>query len=132
MEEITYVNEKGIVVTNSRAVFNGKTYALSNISKVSLEKAKLSLIEAIAQVILFIGFIMCVGIGLITGIFWITLLGIMCLGFWILYRVANSKIFAVLLGTSGSMFDEEVFRSNDHEFMQKVVDAINKAIVNRG
>jgi len=132
MEEITYVNEKGIVVTSSRAVFNGKTYALSNISKVSLEKAKLPLINVLSQLVLFIGFIMCVGIGLISGIIWITLMGMMCLGIWIFTKVQFNKVFAVMLGTSGSMFDEEVFRSIDHEFMQKVVDSINKAIVNRG
>lgn len=133
MEEVMYMNEKAILITSSRAVFNGKTYVLSNISKVSIEKAKLPLLAVIIQTVLFLGVIMFGGIGLMTGIIWLTIMGIFCLGIWIFNIVdPRNKIYTVMLGTSGSMFDEEAFRSTDHEFIQKVVETLNNAIVNRG
>ncbi len=132
MEETVFLNEKSVTITNTRAVFNGKTYAISNIAKVSMEKASFPLIGVIMQVVLFVAFLMCVGIGLGIGSALLIIFGVFCIIPFIITIINPNKIFTVMIGTSGSMFDEEVFRSTDQEFIKKIVDTINNAIVNRG
>ncbi|GEM_PF-6628300 len=133
MDEVTYLDEKSVLITNTRAVFNGKTYAISNISKVSMARAHLPLLAVLIQVVLFIAVLMMGGIGLATGIVWMIIMGVFCLGLFIFNIVdPRNKIFTVMIGTSGSMFDEEAFRSTDQGFIQKIVDTLNTAIVKRG
>jgi len=126
-EEILYKNSNGnIVVTTSRFIVNNKTYALSGITSVSAWEQPPSYTGAILATIFgffiaFIGFAANSITTLLVGI------GILLYGIY-LFSALKTK-YTVRIQTAGGEID--AVWSYDRELIEKIVDALNTAIIRR-
>lgn len=120
-EEITFYQDLNVTVTPSRYITNSKTYAMRNISSVhpfEIVKSKTLPFILIAVGLLFaliedariIGFIL------------------LAVGFITLFLIENE--FAVRISTNSGEVNSIV--SKDKNYVQKIVDALNNAIIHRG
>lgn len=121
--ETTVFQEGGVTITNARAIFPNRTYAVAQISSVTAGKLKTSFGPAVLGVILVI-----VGLAL----FQVNILGALAcivIGGAITYFTVQPR-YAVLLYTAGG--EAQAWVSSDRAHIQRVVDAINQAIIMRG
>jgi hypothetical protein len=146
-EEVIYLKENNVLVTNSRAVLSGKTYALSNITSVSLtSKAPsscmmpliflLGIISLGASIFLFFDTFSSMGsytynfMGNIVQPVVLLILGILMLYFSIKAVLFSKNDYIVKIASAAGEIDGLV--TKDKLFAQKVIDALNTAIVKRG
>jgi len=119
-QEKVFLQDSNVTVTQSRFVSGGKTYAMRNISSVSLHKIEKSRMGPILIIILGIVFLIAksypIGLGLL-------LLG----GLW-LFGIKDQ--FSVRIQSNSGEADGLV--SVDKIYVEKVVASINNAIVYRG
>lgn len=119
--EINFYQDVNVTVTQSRYITNSKTYAMRNISSVhtfEIVKSKTLPFILIAVGLLFaliedariIGFIL------------------LAVGFITLFLIENE--FAVRISTNSGEVNSIV--SKDKNYVQKIVDALNNAIIHRG
>jgi hypothetical protein len=120
MPEHVFLNEGGIQVTTARFVAKGRTYALSGITSVSLYqiKPRRGLVIAFA-IISFIAFSQHSSI-----------LGAVFLGFAVIGWFANPPTYSVRLMTASG--ESDAFTAKDRSQVERVVHALNEAIVARG
>ncbi len=119
MEEKTFFNYDGVRVTNTRFVVDGRTYAMSNVTSVSpFEQKPNRLVPA---------FLVIVGVAL-TIVKLYPLLTLSIVG--IIWFRLQKTVYSVVLHTSG--VETTVLTTYQKEYLQKVVGALNKAIVYRG
>lgn len=119
MDEKVFFDYDGVKVTNARFVVDGQTYAMSNITSVSPHENKPSRVGPI--IFIAIGILIAVQeppLGLIFG-----LPGVI---WWFLQKSS----FHILLRTSGG--ETSALNSNQREYVDKVVAALNDAIIHRG
>jgi hypothetical protein len=120
--EIVYYSEGPIFVSNTRMTIGGKTYAMANITSVSL--AQDSSMVGCGAVLIFIGFFLLFSIvslppiGIIGGLMFIV-------GFVLLAR----KPYVVRIGSASG--ESNALQSHNREYIQKIVSAVNAAIVAR-
>lgn len=128
--ERTFLSAGDVVVTSSRVVIGDTTYALANITSVSVAPLMSGGQVLGAILMAFGGMIgLAMGSGLPeTRTAMVILFLIFLLGLWV-YR--NSKMhFAVRVeGASGQA---NVLESADRGYVQSVADAVSQAIVHRG
>lgn len=131
-EETTYLDDAtaGVKVTSARAVLGDKTFAMSNITSVSMSEipAKsggLLFIVVIGLVILLCGFTqqdearwVAVGLGAV----------LVVIGLVLSNRVKPT--YAVRIGSASG--ESNALEAEDKARIQKIVDAMNEAIVKRG
>lgn len=118
-EEKTFFHQGGIRVTSARFINGGQTYAMSNVTSVKalVEKPQRS------------GGIMIALLALVISSA-VPLVGIPALGLALFYLYRQKPKYHVMLKTSGG---EASALSTDHEeYVDDVVEAVNKAIVHRG
>lgn len=120
--EKTFYQDANVLVTQSRIVVYGKTYAMRNISSVGMsENSKLFL--KIASTIMFIFAL----IGLYLKDYWI---GIAALGIAIIILLnARNEYVMIISSNSG---DNNALSSKNRDYIQSIIDAINEAIIHRG
>lgn len=122
MAEQTFLNESGIQVTNARLITKGRTYVVSNITSVSLYEVKPNRV----------GVIVCAGIGAIVllqggnGVY----AGLIFLALAIVSWFANPTTYSVRLVTASG--ESDAFTAKDRGQVERVVKALNEAIVSRG
>lgn len=131
MAETTFYSDSLMQVTNSRLIIGGKMYPMASIASVAA--VKLSSDSKLAAA-LFLGGLLSLAI----GFFSYTNRGA-CLGFGfillagfvakVVYEVRNPKLAVVVESSSGSV---RAVISRDRPYIQKMVDAINEAIIARG
>ena len=125
--EQVFLNERGVSVSNSRIMHEreGQTYAMSGITSVKCYEKKpsrkgpiiliiigvLMLVDGLHEPALLLGAI----IFLASGITW-----------WVLRKADYSVL---LTSASGEM---KAYTSKDKDFVIKIVNAVNDAIVHRG
>ncbi len=118
-EEKIFLDEKGVKVTNARFVTFAKTHTLAGITSVSSfvvpPKRK--------------GPIVVAALGLISLIFaWYV--GIILIALAVAWWISQKNIYQVVLSSaSGS---EDALSDRDSEFIGRVVNALNEAIIHRG
>lgn len=122
MREQTFLNEGSVTVTNARFIVYGQTYAMSGVTSVKSLEFPPSRKGPI--ILIVIGIIsMLAGKGAI-------LVGILFLaagiGWWLLQK---SKYSVALSSASGEV---QALTSKDGDFVFRVVNALNEAIVARG
>lgn len=119
--ETTFYKDSFVTVTQSRYVTQSKTYAMRNISSVhvfEIIKSKSKAIIIIAFGLLFL---------LSKSLFWAGIvLGI--LGTWWLLTLKNE--YAVRISTNAGEANSIVSKNRD--YIQKIVNALNDAIIHRG
>lgn len=119
--EVTFYQEGNVIVTQSRFVTASKTYAMRNISSVFLYEIVKSRKLPIALVV--------IGILMLTSdsarIFGLCVLA---LGIALLFLIKNE--FAVRISTNAGESNSIV--SKDRAYIQRIVTALNEAIIHRG
>lgn len=119
-EEKSFMSESDVSVSNSRFIAQGQTYAMSGITSVK------SHMEPPKRVFVYI----LGGLGavmFISGVFLVGLLMIgAAVGIWFLLKTD----YSVLLTTASG--ESKALSSKDGEFIGRVVNALNDAIVHRG
>lgn len=123
MEEKTFLNERGVTVTNARYVFTvGKqpqTVALSGITSVTTQKVDVK--WPIVILLAMLGMLAWSISIVIAFIFWATAGAI--------YMFMKAKHTVVTTSASGA---SKGYTSKDDIFVNRVVDALNNAIISRG
>lgn len=121
VQEKVFYQDANVLVTNTRLVINGKTYAIRNISSVAIQMAAQKFI--IESILFFIGFA--------EVIFRSTrIIGILFIVGSIVIAVMRKSIYCVRINSNAGEIDELI--SKDKEYIQKIVNAIQESIVYRG
>jgi hypothetical protein len=128
-EEISMYNDANITITNLRAMLHGKTYAMANITSVSVYTHLVSKVPGI--VVAVIGGLMILAslqAGELKGC--IAFLGFLFLliGAVHAYRARNK--YWVRIGSASG--ETNALSSTDQTYIARVVHAMNEAIVKRG
>jgi ABC-type siderophore export system fused ATPase/permease subunit len=121
VEEKIFFEEDDVSVSNSRFIVNGQTFAMGNVTsvKTGVEEAKKGgaiVIGIIGLLLLFSGKALLVSI-IIIGV------GIL------VFNAAQDKYSVVLSTSSG---ENQALTSGDKSYIEKVVVALNDAIVSQG
>ncbi|RXM38594.1 hypothetical protein BOQ62_16105 [Chryseobacterium sp. CH21] len=119
--ETIFYHDSSIKVTQSRFITYSKTYTMRNISSVYIFEIIKSKTKAILLIIL--------GVLLLFSkeFFWLGII-ILILGFWWIYTIKNE--YAVRISTNAGEVNSIV--SKDRDYIQKIVNALNEAIIHRG
>lgn len=137
-KETTFFSEKSVQVTNSRFIIPGETYAMSGIISVKSSKTDKSepLSIKLRLLGLLFGWFFC---GLTSFTFYLShqsflgslILVFICYLSWLfLFGDLKSPIYSVTLRTSSG--EIKALESSELQFIDKVTEAINQAIVARG
>lgn len=131
-EEKEFFKDKDVLITNTRVIIKGKTYSTANITSVSK--------SAPANSGLSIGiFMLCIGI--IFGLFGFALIKagscgvtmlIMGILFFFVGIVGVGTKPQIALQIKSASTEEAALTSENFEYIQTLVDSINKAIMARG
>ena len=128
MDEKTFFNEGNVTVTNSRFIVPGQTYAMSGITSVSKWIQKPSLKWPLILILvgaLFIIIPLFAG----GGALWY-LIGIVLIGIGIFLLIRNKPVYSVILSSASG--EADAINSKDEDFIDRIVQALNDAIVVRG
>ena len=123
--EKTYYQDNKVLVTSTRAVLGAKTYAMANITSVFLGKVKRARVWGI--IIALIGLIYLIGSLGADGQCTLLAFLLLIIGGLMIFL---AKPFAVRIGSASGEVDG--LRHRSKKYAQKVVSAINQAIVERG
>ncbi|MFC7460738.1 DUF6232 family protein [Hydrogenophaga defluvii] len=121
MEEKSFFQHDGVQVTNSRFVVDGQTYAMSNITSVKAWVNKPSRLWPVLLII--VGLLPVISGSKAYGALIFALAGVI----WLLLQ---KTYYHVQLHTAGG--ETNALKSNQKEYVEKVVSAINEAIIHRG
>ncbi|WES96264.1 DUF6232 family protein [Chryseobacterium arthrosphaerae] len=119
--ETIFYNDNFVIVTQSRFVAQSKTYAMRNISSVHVFEIIKSRTRSVLFIILGLPFLFS------KDIFWVGII-ILLLGIWWLFSIKNE--YAVRISTNSGEANSII--SKDRNYIQKVVNALNNAIIHRG
>ncbi len=127
MSEISYFQDQNVNITNARAVLSGTTYAMSNITSVSMgERAANRNPGCLVTILGFIGW------GVAGALENMGVLIVCILAFLVgiaLIIMAKPSYVVRISSASGEV---EGLVSQNKEYIQKVINALNEAIINRG
>jgi hypothetical protein len=120
MDELTFFEHEDVKVTSARFVSGGQTYAMSNITSVKPFEQKPSRFGGC--VILLIGLVI-----MIKASFMVGLLITAAAGY---YLYQQKTVFHILLATSAG--ETKALVTYQRDYLNKVIGALNDAIVHRG
>ncbi len=120
--EQVFFDEMGVSVTSARMMYEGQTYAMSGVTSVKSYEKQPSRKGPI--ILILIGLLALAGGK--EGI----IIALLCLAGGIFWWVKQKSEYSVLLtSASGEM---KAYTSTDGNIVQKIVNAVNDAIVHRG
>ena len=119
LDEKTFFEYEDVKITNTRFISGGQTYAMSNITSVKAFEQKPKRLLGILGVILGLGI---ASQSALPGI-------VIAIGFGI-FLFMQKTVFHVMLSTSSG--ESSALKTHQREYLQKVVGALNNAIVHRG
>ena len=129
MSEVNYYQDGTVTITNARAVLGGKTYAMSNITSVAMGAKPANVQPGIVVALIGLAIAACslsAGNSGAVGV----IFGILVLVGGIALAVMAKASYIVRIGSASGETDGLV--SNDTEYVQKIVNAVNEAIIKRG
>jgi hypothetical protein len=118
MSEEIFYQDRGIIVTNARFVTTQKTYALRNIS--SVHAAMVPPNRTYPILVCLLGLLLC------SGNSDIVVLGILFLVLGIVWLFLQKTDYSVAITSNAG--EHKSIISQDRQFIESVVDAINEAI----
>ncbi|MGV8899189.1 MAG: DUF6232 family protein [Burkholderiaceae bacterium] len=119
MEEKTFFEYEDVKVTNTRFITAGQTFAMSNITSVkAFENKPKRLLGIIALII---------GLIVLAQSF---MVGILITAAAAFYLYQQKTVFHVMLSTSGG--ESSALKTFQRDYLNKVVNALNDAIIHRG
>lgn len=119
MDEKTFFEYEDVKVTNARFISGSQTYAMSNVTSVKAFEQKPKRLGGI--VVLVIGVVVAINTPAV---------GIVIAAAAAIYLYLQKTLFHVMLSTSGG--ETSALKTHQPEYLQKVVTALNEAIVHRG
>lgn len=121
INERIFYQDTNVTVTQARFVTQAKTYAMSNVSSVSLYRIKRS--KKLEIFLIAIGLVMIVGEStrIVGSIF-------LLIGVVMLFLLKDS--YSVRINSNSGEADG--FISKEKDYVEKVVNAVNEAIIHRG
>ncbi len=130
--ETVYYDEGGVRITDKRAVIGQTTYALANITSVGVGEQTSSPCVAIIMMVVgvalaFVGGLSVLGDG--GGWYWLVIGAGLLVGGIMALRMARPRYFARINSAAG---EQRALVGQDQASVQRVVEALNKAIVQRG
>ncbi len=131
MREMKFLEDTGVLITNTRAVLGDKTYALANITSVSKKIVPVNYSPVLLMLIVGVLLGSCglqSGSQFNAGVGWLGLV-IIVAGIALVVITSRPK-YAVTIGSSSG--EQHALIDNDPERIQRIVDAINNAIIARG
>lgn len=120
MEEKTFFEYEDVKVTNSRFISGGQTYAMSNVTSVKSHVEKPNRLGGIVALVVGL-------VALASGAVFVGLVIAAGAGF---YLYSQKTTYHVMLTTSGS--ETSALKTYQLDYIAKVVNALNEAIVHRG
>jgi hypothetical protein len=127
--ETSIYHDATIHVTNLRAMLQGRTYAMANVTSVSMYTAPGKpipgyVLAVVGALFLFAGFGEGEGAGCAA------FLGVVLLVTGILYAISQKNVYWVRIGSASG--ETNALSSRDRDYIEKIVAAMNDAIVMRG
>lgn len=119
--ETIFYQDSLVTVTQSRYITQSKTYAMRNISSVHVFEIEKSKVTPILMILFGIPFLFS------GNVFWIGLI-LIGLGILIVFNIKNE--YTVRISTNAGEADSTI--SKDKEYIQKIVNALNDAMIHRG
>jgi len=134
--ETTYYQDSNIMVTNIRAVLGSKTYVMANVTSVSMGQIPANRDGGIVFVMggLLLP-LMCFGCSFIDkfssdNLLFAIIIGGLCAGLGVFLAYAAKPQYVVRIGSASG--ESNALISNDRDYIQKIVNAVNEAIIKRG
>ena len=127
-KEVTYYEGSSVRVTNARAILGAKTYAMANITSVAIGKQSANRTPGV--IIALIGLIITGIIAASDGGGGGIAIGVIVLIVGIVVAVLAKNTYIVRIGSASGEADALV--STNKEYINKIVSAMNEAIVQRG
>jgi uncharacterized protein DUF6232 len=124
-EEIIYT-DNNVSVSTSRVIISGTTYALRNITSVKMTFTPARQGCAIVLIILGVLFVLCL-VGVKGGAAPGLIIGAVLVGAGVLWLRAAKPDYHVAIASSAG--ERPAMTHKDKAYIEKVVDAINEAIV---
>jgi len=122
--EKTFFKNNDVHITNARAVIGSRTYSLSNITSVGMFEKIPSRIPGLLVIVCGLIWMFVVGISVAAIIGLVVVLG----GAFIVY--SQKPEYIVRIGSASG--EVNALTSPNVKYIQKIVDALNNAIVSRG
>lgn len=126
-EIVFYSDDRGVRITNTRAIVGLTTYAMANITSVTMSVKPAKRTPGIVVAILgLLILIITAELGSAGGV----IFGVIVLGLGILMAVVAKPIFTVRIGSASG--EADAVSSKDRDYIQAVVRAMNEAFIKRG
>jgi hypothetical protein len=119
MEEKTFFEYDDVKVTNARFISGGQTYAMSNLTSVKTFEEKP---KRFWGILIFLFGLMALNSSTVVGI------AICAAAAFYLYK--QKTVFHIMLATSSG--ETSALKTYQPEYLNKVVGALNNAIIHRG
>lgn len=119
MEEKTFFEYEDVKVTNSRFITGSATYAMSNVTSVKAFEQKPQRFWGVIAAI----------IGLLVAT-QAHIVGLLIAGGATYYLYKQRTLYHVMLATAGG--ETSALKTDQREYLNKVVAALNEAIIHRG
>lgn len=128
-EEVSLYQDTNIHVTNVRAMLQGKTYAMANVTSVSMFTQQGNKAPGLI-IAVFGGLFLLVGIVSGKNYAGMALFGFILLVVGIAVAVSAKDAYWVRIGSASG--ETNALRSDDRDCIWRIVQALNDAIVRRG
>ena len=128
MPETTYYKDEKVQITDIRAIFGSKTYSMSNVTSVSMYEMPAKRTTGI--IIALVGLLISLCLFSISDSIGGGIFGILILIVGICLIFGAKEKYVVKIGIASGEVDGLV--SHDSNYVQKIVEAMNQAIIQRG
>jgi len=128
--ETTYYQDGAITISNSRAVLGAKTYAMVNITSVTMGEKPANRTPGIVLALIGLAIAACAGSMGSDSASGGIVIGILAIIGGIALAALVKPSYVVRIGSAGGESDALI--SKDREYIQKIVNAVNEAIIKRG
>lgn len=122
--EKVYFSERGIVITSTRAVLHQRTFAMANITSVSLATNNQN--SGCGCMLLGLGGLLAFGLFSANTVE-AGVIGILLLGIGV--AVMNETSYVVRIGSASG--EANALQNSNREYIQRIVAALNQAIIDR-
>ena len=128
-EEMTIYQDTNIHVTNLRAMLQGKTYAMANVTSVSMHTEHKSPVAGVFVAVLG-AMILLMGLASreLAGCFGV--FGLLLLTVGAVHAASQKNVYWVRIGSASG--ETNALSARDRDYIQRIVAAMNEAIVRRG
>ena len=126
-EQVFYSDESGVRITGTRAIFNTTTYSMANIS--SIRTAVTPPKRAGAILMIIIGLLMAI-IGFSSSVAALGVIGIVIVLLGILWFWKAASTYHIMITSASG--EASALDSKNKEYIAKIGQAMNEAIIHRG